>query len=404
MHDGRRRRQRVEEEAEQDQQVDEAREPRERAERDTCDQQADQHHAGQHSERQPGRARSTRRARARPAAMSLVPGQRRCTGESPGTSRRKVSSASRRLRAARRRGRLRAPVTAGSPARTSMVIGSARPVVGDPTAGELDLAVDELGGKITVVRHAHQREARARRAAASAPRSGRRAPARRDRRTARRARARAAARRAHPRARPGAPDRRSTRRRAAVRSRSGRSRRRPTTATRRRRRARRRGHLGRDRRAQELQARVLERDADLARPRRASGRPSMRASPSLGSSRPGEHPRQRRLARSVVADDQHRLAAVDAQVHVGERAVRPRRSPRVHVTDAAQDEQRIAARRGGASTRPLPARPRSARARRRPDRASSAIVRSAAALSSGAVRHVHDGHAVVRSRASAAAR
>ena len=104
-----------------------------------------------------------------------------------------------------------------------------------------------------------------------------------------------------------------------------------------------------------------------------------------------------------MTDHEHGLAAVDAQVHVGERAVRPRRVARVHVADVAQDEQRLAARRrrdrgrrsgvgdrrgGTGTTRPRLERDRpiGGRALRR------------------AVRHVHDGDVVVASRASAAAR
>ena len=40
----------------------------------------------------------------------------------------------------------------------------------------------------------------------------------------------------------------------------------------------------------------------------------------------GKNPRERRLSRSVVAHHEHRFAPLDAQVHIRERSVGPRRA------------------------------------------------------------------------------
>ncbi len=107
-----------------------------------------------------------------------------------------------------------------------------------------------------------------------------------------------------------------------------------------RRRARRRGDLARNRRSQQLQAGVLERHADPAD--RLPQRLPFEAGVALaGNQQSAEDPRERRLARAVVPDDEHRLAAVDAQVEAGERALRPRRAASVHVADAPQQDERL---------------------------------------------------------------
>ena len=138
---------------------------------------------------------------------------------------------------------------------------------------------------------------------------------------------------------------------------------------------------------------MLERDAHLAH--HAVQRSAFEARLAVARiEEPGQHPRERRLARAVVPDDQHGFAAVDAQVHVGERTMRPRRMTRVHVAGVTEDEQRI-----------TPARRHDQRRvgigdhRRRLGHDAPRLERDHAIRARGlrrAVRHVHDRDAVTR--------
>ena len=211
------------------------------------------------------------------------------------------------------------------PSRDVVIARATRAVVGDPAAGELDLAIDERGRQVAIVRDADSvrpllvaqpDQRRGQLGAGALVETGERLV---EHECAR------AGERARPRARRGAPPRRSARRRAAARSRSGRNRRRRATAT----RPAASRPTPRSPRPRPSGRRSCNRACWNATPTwpttLLSGRPSMPRFALARLEQPGEDPRERRLARSVVADDEQRLAAVDAQVHVGERAVRPRR-------------------------------------------------------------------------------
>ena len=124
--------------------------------------------------------------------------------------------------------------------------------------------------------------------------------------------------------------------------------------------------LARDGVPEELQARVLEPQADATD--LLDDRLVVEQCFAFGRrEQPREQPRERRLPGAVAADDEHRIGARDVEVDSAQRAVGPRRACGVFVADAAQRHERRRWR--GSRERSMPARERvdrGVRTRRRP--------------------------------------